>query len=72
MTRQARRIDRDEVLHETVAVRMGDTFLEALQVYGEAIEAEVGVRLSRADMIRQLLGTELERRLEARGLLEAP
>ena len=68
--RKAPRIDLNEKLHESVAVRMGDTFLESLEVYARHVEALAGVRLSRANIIRQLLKAELEKRLDDLGLLE--
>lgn len=67
---RARRIDLDEVLHEAVAIRMGDTLLGALEAYSRHVEDIAGIRLPRAAIVRQLLVAELERRLEELGLLD--
>ena len=66
---RVRRVDLNEKLHESVAVRMGDTLLEALERYARHVEAKAGVRLPRASIIRQLLAAELESRLEVLDLL---
>lgn len=70
--RKARRVNLDEKQTESVAIRMGDTLLEALEVYSGHVEAIAGVRLPRASIVRQLLAAELERRLADLELLDDP